>query len=135
MPQVLKEILENYYMIKPEKVFPFKTLESRDVCYALYAKGKMDDNVPAKIKRKYGKRAGKGNIRIWKIPKKHVGMRVKSLLHEGFPSSEESFYNFIYVFVPEIVDAEYAEILAEEFGACFSDKKDEILTLQAEDLG
>ena len=133
MPELVKTILENYPMLNIKGIIPFRKLETGDMCYALRAVGKVDDNVPWKIKRKYRKVVGKDNLLIWKLPKsiRNLGKRVGYAMKEGRPTSDESFYNFVYVFVPEIEPESVAAYLKTEF----IDERDHAFEIEAEDLG
>jgi len=131
MPDVLKALLEKYPDLKPVKMFPFDTREDGCVRYAFYGKGKVEDDVIDHVKETYEALAKKGDIRVWKLPKAQMLMRFTGIMQQGFPSGEESFYNLIYVLVPEVD----REVVAEQLGVQLTDRRDDLLFMQSEDLG
>lgn len=131
MPDVLKALLKKYPDLKPVKMFPFDTREDGCVRYAFYGKGKTEDGIIEHVKEAYEALARNGDLRVWKLPKAQMIARFTGIVHQGLPSSEESFYNFVYVLVPEVDH----EAVAEELNVELTDKRDDFLYMQSEDLG
>jgi hypothetical protein len=133
MPDVLKALLEKYPELETVKIFRYDKLESGDVRCAFYCRGKLDDSAPDELKKEYEKLARNGDLLVWKLPKTLMNSmrRLGYSLSDGLPSKEESFYNLVYVFAPEIDLGAVAEHM--HMGGFIGD--DPVLAVQAQDLG